>query len=203
MKPSLPIVVFVVIILGLTVSVLFLTNNKKPEEEPSAFLQERTETVVLPTHTEYLKSSLKVRPNAKYAGSYKYRTMTPEMLASQASQHKTENESNTGKAWDSLHCERWAVVTTIHGPTPSVQKQAQVSAVEAKLVNGVHSGWCLLVVADTGSPEEYSLDIPNNKFVYLSISRQRELADTASTAHGISAHSGRCLKRAAAEKSGM
>lgn len=99
MKPSLPIVALVVIILGLTVSVLLLTSNKKPEADSTAFLQERTETVVLPSHTEYLKSSLKVRPNAKYAGSYKYRSMTPQMLASQASQHKVKNESNTGKAW--------------------------------------------------------------------------------------------------------
>jgi hypothetical protein len=51
-----------------------------------------------------------------------------------------------------------------------VQRQAHLRGAE----NGIADGrWCLLVVADTGSPEHYLLETPHNNFVFLSAQEQR------------------------------
>eukprot|EP00598_Pedospumella_elongata_P002189 CAMPEP_0184967532 /NCGR_PEP_ID=MMETSP1098-20130426/882_1 /TAXON_ID=89044 /ORGANISM="Spumella elongata, Strain CCAP 955/1" /LENGTH=607 /DNA_ID=CAMNT_0027489009 /DNA_START=25 /DNA_END=1848 /DNA_ORIENTATION=+ len=183
MKPNVIVVVLVIIIVVLA-SVLLHVWNEKHESNPAEPLSPSTEVPSPngPSHTEYLKSSLKDRPKSKYTGPKFYDKLTPSSLAALQAKKLSKIANVSTTSWDSLHCEKWAVVTTINAPTTAVQKQAHISAVEAKLVDGVHSGWCLLVVADTGSPDTYEVNIPNNKFTYLSVSRQKELANTASRA---------------------
>jgi len=183
MKPNVIVVVLVIVIVVLA-SALMLVLNGKHESNPAAPLSPSTEAPSPngPSHTEYLKSSLKDRPSSKYSGPKFYDKLTPSSLTALQAKNVRKNANSSTTSWDSLHCERWAVVTTINAPTTAVQKQAHISAAEAKLVDGVNSGWCLLVVADTGSPDTYELNIPNNKFTYLSVSRQKELANTASRA---------------------
>lgn len=69
-------------------------------------------------------------------------------------------------------CDKWAVVTTIYGPTNAT-----------KLVgdNPEMREWCMVVVADTKTPETYMTDAGwdmgrNGKVVFLSVAEQLKLA---------------------------
>lgn len=182
MKPNVIVVVLIVAIVILALILIHVLNEKHtddPAESPSSSTGGTASNV--PSHTEYLKSSLKARPNAKYDGPMFYNKMTPSSLSALSAKYQPKSNSSIS-TWDSLHCEKWAVVTTINAPTNAVQKQALVSAAGAKVTDGVHTGWCLLVVADTGSPDDYNLDVPNLKFTYFSVSRQKQLASAASSA---------------------
>lgn len=74
--------------------------------------------------------------------------------------------SNNNKQLDTadLHCEKWAVVTTIFEPTAAVNKMAA-------LVDR-----CLVIVGDKKSPKTYPLTSNLNNSIYLDVEKQMEFA---------------------------
>ncbi|KAJ1433806.1 hypothetical protein B484DRAFT_417694 [Ochromonadaceae sp. CCMP2298] len=107
-----------------------------------------------------------VRRSFKYTGKRKFNKLTPGALQNRYSKNKPP-------VVDSLFCERWAVVTTVYEPTLAVQKQAYIH------------GWCLVVVADEASPEDYHLESPHKNFVFLSVKKQHELAAAMPFMHAL------------------
>lgn len=70
------------------------------------------------------------------------------------------------------NCSKWAVVTTINGPTEAVQNAAALQ------------GWCLVVVGDAKGPKIYPLADGNPSVVFLNADRQRRMADRSEFVRG-------------------
>ena len=79
-------------------------------------------------------------------------------------------QNNNNKATTHEHCDNWAVVTTISGPTEAVKVAAQLP------------GWCIVVVADTKTPDNYVelANLSNNsasKMRFLAVNDQKKWAE--------------------------
>lgn len=108
----------------------------------------------------------------KFTSAIRFDKLSPSSLSAMSAKTKlplvqniTMNKQSSPFAWDSLQCSRWAVVTTVNGPTTSVQRQAQIR----------DGKWCLLVVADANSPDTYTLEPPHDNYLYLSVKQQKEM----------------------------
>lgn len=66
-----------------------------------------------------------------------------------------------------LHCSKWVVLTTIYEPSEAV-----------RVVAVLLSDWCMVVVADTKTPQNYVKDADFNteRLVFLSVEEQQRLA---------------------------
>ena len=79
------------------------------------------------------------------------------------------NKNKSAAATTQEHCDNWAVVTTISGPTEAVKVAAGLP------------GWCTVVVADTKTPNNYvelaNLTNSASKMHFMSVNDQKKWAD--------------------------
>lgn len=106
------------------------------------------------------------RSQTRVKATYKDR----KIYSSTQAAAKYLNQKHKNSTFGPIICERWAVVTTVHAPTQAVQRQAHLRGLDA---DGRRGRWCVVVVADAGGLERYTLESPLRNFVYLSEQDQR------------------------------
>ena len=158
-KSSIPVTVLLIII-ALLIAYIFISDRSTGAGFNSGGQSELTATKSEATHQA-------PQTQSTYTGDWMYKNVKSIPSVNPAQVNATRRGN--------IICLRWAVVTTVNAVTPAVQRQAHLQ--------GTESGkWCLLIVADTKSPEKFEIETPHQNVVYLS-ARDQQIwaADTKRT----------------------
>jgi hypothetical protein len=158
MKLNFVYVALIITIIILLFIIFFQSRNQSASEQNSG--SEKLNA---------LDSLYQGRTKNTFNGNFLFAAYTSNEIEAKRSKKGFHDSSDRSAGIDSIVCERWAVLTTTVAPTFSVQKQAHVP------------NWCLVVVADRTTPENYHIESPLKNFVFLSVKHQTELIAAVST----------------------